>query len=49
MDFNQLLEEFKKKVDEFKRYLERMPKDELYSYIAIFIGIVLVILAFVIG
>ena len=45
MDTNDLNAMLNEKLNEFQTYLAHMPKDDMFSFLGIFIGIVLVVFA----
>lgn len=45
MDTTELNAKLNEKLNEFQTYIAHMPKDDMFSFLGIFVGIVLVVLA----
>ena len=45
MDTTDLSAKLNEKFNEFQTYLAQMPKDDMFSFLAIFVGIVLIVFA----
>ena len=45
MDTTDLSAKLNEKLNEFQTYIAQMPKDDMFSFLGIFVGIVLIVIA----
>ena len=45
MDITELNEKFNEKLQEFQVYVTHLPKDDMFAFLAIFVGLVMIIIS----